>query len=298
MELIAATFVALAVFAFAFVVLRPQRMPADVEQRLARLEHGAAMGREELMDLPFSARVARPIAGRVRAMGRLLLPHGLTQAIQQRLVVAGQPMTVPRFLILQGFLTASSIALLLVFLLSDSSGILLAVQLLSALALNAIPIYWLRIKGANRKRAIRRALPDAVDLTVTTVEAGMGIDGALAAVGQETRGPLGEELRMAMRETTLGSSRREALLRMIDRTRVPELTSFIQALIQAEQTGIPIGQVLRIQAAEMRLKRRQNAEAAAQRAPVKLILVLILLVLPAMLMFVMGPAMMQMADAI
>jgi tight adherence protein C len=297
-ELLAAAFAALAVFALVTVALRARRVPEAVDHRFARLERRDDLAREELMALPFKERVVSPVGERFRNIGAATLPSGLVAGVRHRLLLAGQPMTVTRFFVLQAVMLAMSAFLIILFLLSDSSGLLLLVQLIAAAVLSAIPIYWLRIKAGARRRALLRALPDAVDLMVTTVEAGMGIDGALAAVGRETEGPLGEELRLAIRETTLGRSRREALQRLIERTQVPELSSFIQALIQAEQTGISIGQVLRIQAAEMRLKRRQNAEAMAQKAPVKMILVLILLVLPAMLLFVMGPAMMRMRDAI
>jgi tight adherence protein C len=164
--------------------------------------------------------------------------------------------------------------------------------------LAVVPLYWLRIRVAARKRAILKALPDAVDLVVTTVEAGMSIDGALAEVGSETGGPLGDELRLAVRETALGRSRREALLRVVDRTDVPDLRTFIQSIVQAEQTGIPVGQVLRTQADQLRLKKRQRAEAEAQRAPIKMIVVLVTMVLPSMLIMVMGPALIRMADSL
>ena len=131
---------------------------------------------------------------------------------------------------------------------------------------------------------------------MTTVEAGLGLDAALSEVGHETEGPLGEELRLTVRETTLGRSRRDALTRLIERTDVPELKTFVQAVIQAEQTGIPVGQVLRTQAAQIRLKKRQRAEAEAQRAPVKMVVVLALLVLPAMLLMVIGPAGIRMTE--
>ena len=170
--------------------------------------------------------------------------------------------------------------------------------LVLALLMALVPLYWLRIKFSARKRALVKAFPDAVDLIVTSVEAGLGIEAALSEVGNETRGPLGDELRMAVRETTLGRSRRDSLQRLVDRTGVPEIKAFVQSLIQAEQTGIPIGQVLRTQAGQVRLKRRQRAEADAQRAPIKMILVLVVFVLPSMLLMVMGPAIMRIGDKI
>lgn len=298
MALLAGMFTALAVFMLIVFATRSRRMPENVHARFQQLERGSEMGRDDLLALPFSVRVGTPLSRGVRRIGAAILPAGVIAGTSQRLMLAGAPMTVRAFFTFQAVMLGVSVVLLALFLTSGSSGWLLLTQVAGAVLLALLPSYWLRIKVAARKRTILRALPDAVDLMVTTVEAGMGIDGALSAVGNETPGPLGDELRATVRETTLGQSRREALIRVQHRTQVPELSSFLQALIQAEQTGIPIGQVLRIQADEMRLRRRQMAEAAAQRAPVKMILVVVLLVLPAMLLFVMGPAWMRMRDAL
>ena len=115
-------------------------------------------------------------------------------------------------------------------------------------------------------------------------------------LGAKRRGRSAKSLRLAIRESTLGSSRRDALQRLVERTGVPDLRTFVQAILQAEQTGIPLGPVLRVQAEQIRLKKRQRAETDAQRAPVKMVLVLVLLVLPAMLLTVMGPALMRLGD--
>jgi tight adherence protein C len=222
----------------------------------------------------------------------------MVSSLERRLLVAGEPMSLHALITIE--LVCIALAAVLVFstLSSGATGIRLIATLVFAVLLMLLPLYWLRIKTAARKRALLKAFPDAVDLIVTTVEAGLGIDAALSEVGHETRGPLGEELRLAVRETTLGRSRRDSLQRLVERTQVPEIKSFVQSLIQAEQTGIPIGQVLRTQAGQVRLHKRQRAEADAQRAPVKMVVVLAVLVLPSMLLLIMGPAIMRMADAL
>jgi tight adherence protein C len=298
MDIVAAAATSLAVFVLVLALVRPGRGARALEQRFGNLERGAPLEREDLLALPFGERVATPLARRLARVGSLVFPARVVAALDRRLMLAGRPATVSGFLTLQSILAASGLLLVFMALTTAKSGVMLAAWLGSGVLVALVPIYWLRIKVAARRTAILRALPDAIDLMVTTVEAGMGIDGALHEVGNDTPGPLGEELRQTVRETTLGRSRRDAMQRLVDRTETPELKSFIQSLMQAEQTGIPIGQVLRVQADQMRLRRRQAAESAAQRAPVKMILVLITLVLPAMLMFVMGPAMMRMRDVI
>ena len=297
MVLLAAFAACAAVFVGVYTLVTPEQRKG-VPDRLNRFDRGAQPGRDELLAEPFSTRVGAPLLNRIRTMFAGTLPSSLVRSIEKRLVLAGEPTSLHAFLAVLIAAGAGGVFVIIAGLASASS----AVQALGAIALGlmlaVLPLYWLRIRVAARKKAIVKALPDAVDLVVTTVEAGLALDAALAEVGHETDGPLGEELRLTVRETTLGRSRRDALTRLIDRTQVPELRTFVQAIIQAEQTGIPIGQVLRTQAAQIRLKKRQRAEAEAQRAPVKMVIVLALLVLPAMLLLVIGPAIIRMSEQI
>jgi len=294
---VAALSVAGAVFALVFS-LATGGTPSQVGNRLSRLDRNDPVGRHEQLALPFTARVVTPGLRRLRSMLGALLPGSLVSLAQRKLLIAGEPVSVHAFLTIQAIAAILGAASLIYGLAASSSGMGVMVVIALSAMIALAPIYWLRLRIAGRRNAIVKALPDAVDLLVTTVEAGMAIDAALAEIGAETSGPLGEELRLTVRETTLGRGRREALLRLVDRTDVPELKTFVQALTQAEQTGIPIGQVLRTQAAQIRLKKRQRAEAEAQRAPVKMVVVLVLLVLPSMLMMVMGPALIRMADRV
>lgn len=297
LDFLAAACAFAAVFVTIYTLVTPSSRGA-VPDRLNRYDRSLQPGREEQLAAPFSARVGAPMLSGARNALARLLPSSLVRTIEQRLILAGEPVSLHAFLTFQ----IAMIGLAGLVLLSGIRTMHTAVQALAiiavALLLALLPIYWLRLRVAARKKAILKALPDAVDLIVTTVEAGLGLDAALAEVGRETRGPLGEELRLTVRETTLGRSRRDALARLNERTQVPELRTFVQSIIQAEQTGIPIGQVLRTQAAQIRLKKRQRAETEAQRAPVKMVVVLALLVLPAMLLLVIGPAVIRMSDQI
>lgn len=295
MELIAAITAALAVFVGVFTLVTPGR-PASMTNRLDRLERGERSDRESQLATPFATRVTKPILERARRGAGAVLPASVVSAIERRILVAGDPISLHAFLSVQLAFVCGALFLWFLALSAGPSGVQLVVALVGPPALMLLPLWWLRLRMLGRQKLLVKALPDAVDLIVTTVEAGLAIDAALAEVGRETDGPLGEELRLTVRETTLGRSRRDALTRLIERTQVPELKTFVQSLIQAEQSGIPIGQVLRTQADQVRLKKRQRAEAQAQRAPVKMVVVLVTLVLPSMLLLVMGPAIMRMAE--
>jgi tight adherence protein C len=297
MIVFAALTAALAVFVGVYTLASPAR-PRAIANRLGQWDRESSHDREAMLAAPFATRVGQPVASRVRRFLSRLLPSSMVNGIEARLLQAGEPVALQPFLAMQLAAVGIGVVWIVFGVAGGASGILLLVVLASGLAISVLPLYWLRLKVMARKKAILKALPDAVDLIVTTVEAGLAIDAALAEVGHETRGPLGEELRLTVRETTLGRSRRDALLRLIDRTQVPELKTFVQAIVQAEQTGIPIGQVLRTQAAQIRLKKRQWAESEAQRAPVKMIIVLVVLVLPCMLMMIMGPAIMRIQDTV
>lgn len=294
MELVAAACAAGAVFIGLVTLISSGQ--AAVASRLDRFERNGTTTRDELLAEPFAARVGMPVLERMRTLATRLLPSEWATGLERRLLLAGEPISLHGFLTMW-LLSASAGALVIVLGIAQASGMTsIGAVLLLGLLFAVAPLYWIRLRVAARKRALLKALPDAVDLIVTTVEAGLGLDAALSEVGHETNGPLGEELRLTVRETTLGRSRRDALTRLNERTDVPELKTFVQSIIQAEQTGIPVGQVLRTQAAQIRLKKRQRAETEAQRAPVKMVVVLALLVLPAMLLMVIGPAAMRMAD--
>jgi tight adherence protein C len=142
----------------------------------------------------------------------------------------------------------------------------------------------------NRREQIRRDLPDALDLLTITVEAGLAFDAAMTQVARNTEGPLAEEFYRVLQEIQLGLSRGEALETMSERIDIEELSSFVSAVVQADSLGIPIAQVLRIQAREMRVKRSQRAEEAAMKVPVKILFPLIFCILPSLFIVVMGPA--------
>jgi tight adherence protein C len=170
-------------------------------------------------------------------------------------------------------------------------GILFGVIL--AVLASFIPDVWLDGKAKERQLAIARTLPDALDLLAITVEAGLGLEQALMVVTERLDGPLGDELRRMMREIELGVGRRTALEFLRKRTDVRELSAFIVALLQAEELGMAVGEVLRVQAAQVRLVRRQTARETAAKTPVKILFPVIFTIFPAMFVITIGPGAIQ-----
>jgi tight adherence protein C len=153
-----------------------------------------------------------------------------------------------------------------------------------------LPASWLARKVRERQGAILKDLPDTLDLLAISVEAGMGFEGALAIVCQHFSSPLADEFARTLHEMELGLPRRDAFQNLKRRTEVPELSNLVLALLQADALGIPIGRVLKTQAGEMRLKRRQWAREKAAKLPVKMLFPLILFVFPAIMVVILGPA--------
>jgi tight adherence protein C len=160
-----------------------------------------------------------------------------------------------------------------------------------------IPDAILSRKASERQQELGRALPEALDLLAITVEAGLGLEQAIETVCENLEGPLGDELTRLLREIELGVSRREALAALRSRVAVPELSAFVVALIQADQMGVAVADILKVQAAQVRIKRRQRAREQAAKAPVKILFPVIFGVLPSLFIVTLGPAAISIIDS-
>ncbi|MBA2264645.1 MAG: type II secretion system F family protein, partial [Chloroflexi bacterium] len=152
------------------------------------------------------------------------------------------------------------------------------------------PEFWLSRKGRARSFSMVLQLPDALDLLTISVEAGLGFDAALAKVVEKMEGPLVDEFRQALAEVRMGRTRREALRDVADRADAQPVSNFIGAIIQAEQLGVPIAKVLQIQSNQLRIERRQRAEEAAAKAPVKMLFPMVGCIFPTIFIVILGPA--------
>jgi tight adherence protein C len=155
------------------------------------------------------------------------------------------------------------------------------------------PDYFVSMKARRRRERIRADLPDALDLLAVSVEAGLGFDGAIAKLTEHMDGPLAEEFSLTLGEMRIGESRQDALKRMSDRVEAPELSSFTRAIIQADQLGTSLGRILRVQAADSRLRRQAAAEEKAMKAPIKMLFPTVLFIFPAIFLVILGPAFMN-----
>ncbi len=240
-------------------------------------------------DASFADRVVVPVFALMNRIARRLSPGGVSEKIQSKLDVAGNPpaWTVERVLSLKGF----------GLLLGAAFGYLVgagALGLLLTIACGAggffLPDLLIYNQGTKRQHLLSRALPDSMDLLTISVEAGLGFDAALSQVARNTDGPLAGEFFRVLQEMQIGKSRAEAFRALSERTTVPELRAFVSSLVQADQFGIPVANVLREQSKELRVKRRQVAEEKAQKVPVKIMVPLVIFIFPVIFIIIIGPA--------
>jgi tight adherence protein C len=250
--------------------------------------------RNRELAIPFAKRVVAPLMLRFGRLGGKMTPASVVERLEKELVYAGSPpgWDAERILALKIVGVAGFFILgILLTRLGNLPGIRAVILiLLISFAGWYMPEWILRSRSGKRQHAMQKALPDALDLLSITVEAGLGFDAAVARVARQAGGPLGEEMHRVLQEMQIGKSRSEALRDLADRSTIPELKSFVLAMIQADVFGISVGKVLQVQAHEMRLKRRQRAEEQAQKLPVKIIFPLILCIFPALFVILLGPA--------
>jgi tight adherence protein C len=265
---------------------------SDVRARLEALQRPRTETHQEGPP-PLKERLVQPLIDGVVVWLQRVLPASLLRDLEQRLEQAGNPVTVSGFLTLQLILTGT--LALVPLLLAVAAGLALS-PLVFVLVLVFggvgffLPQVWLRQRVEQRRGQIIKSLPDAFDLITTCVEAGLGLDAALARVAEKIEGPFAEELRRTLREISLGKMRREALRELGERTGVPDIITFVNAVIQAEQMGSSIGTVLRVQSEQLRVRRRQRAEEMAYKAPVKMLFPLVLCIFPTLFIVILGPA--------
>lgn len=251
-------------------------------------------------DESFLHRAVAPFSEKFTALGHRLTRAGTVERIQRRLDIAGNASAWDVNRIVGAKVLALGVLAGLAVLYGLASGASpLRVVALAALIGSfgfVLPNVLLYNAGEKREALIRRELPDAFDLLTISVEAGLGFDAAVMKVARNTHGPLAQEFSRLLQEMQIGVGRMDAMRAMGARSTIKELQSFCHAMVQADQLGVPIGRVLRIQSREMRVKRRQAAEEKAQKVPVKIMVPLVLFILPSLFIVVMGPAAIKMVE--
>ena len=248
----------------------------------------AALGTREQ---PFHERVVGPAVERLAKLVLRIHPKTTVDGVRGRLHAAGLGRTVSP----TGFLAAKAAVgiggLLLGMIFGTVAG---GVGLLLGVALGGVgflaPDFVVGLRARKRRDLIRAQLPDALDLLAVSVEAGLGFDGALSKLTDNMDGPLTEEFGLTLNEIRIGESRQDALKKLSERCDTPEVSGFSRAIIQAEQLGISLGRILRVQATDTRLRRQAAAEEKAMKAPIKMLFPTVLFIFPAMFLVILGPA--------
>jgi tight adherence protein C len=287
-----------AVFALiAWVGVATARVQQTTAERLATYGR-APQTREDELARPFAERAFAPIILGLGGLARRFTPQGYLEKTERRLIMAGRPGNVDAtaFTVYKILLTLGGLFLWF-FVQGNLEGATRWIVLILLLVLGFFgPEAWLSRKLGERRLAMQRALPDVLDLLVISVEAGLGFDSALGRVVETVEGPLSDEFGRMLNETRVGVSRREAMRHVMDRSDLDELRSFLLAMLQADAFGVSIARVLRVQADEMRVKRRQRAQEKAFAAPVKLVFPLVFCIFPSLFIILLGPAAIQIVE--
>jgi tight adherence protein C len=284
------------------------RDSSDVDPLEERLAEYAARGEitnlEEIeLSQPLTERVIFPIARKLGSLAIRFTPQNAIQQTARKLEMAGNPGGLDPTIFWALRMVGLSLGAVLFFVATiapegsflKGRGLMIGVP---AAALGFfIPELWLGGRISKRQNNVRKSMPDALDLLTICVEAGLGFDGAMAKVFDKWDNEVALAFGRVIREIQLGKLRREALKDMADRLGVPEMTSFVAAVIQSEQLGVSLAKVLRIQADQMRIKRRQLAEEAAHKAPIKMLIPMAILIFPSICIVLMTPAVLMLMQS-
>jgi tight adherence protein C len=250
----------------------------------------AALGEHET---PFAERVVAPAKDKLARLVLKVHPKTTTDSVRSKLLAAGLGRTVSP----TGFLAAKAAVAIGGFFLgglfggtaSGGTGAFVFGLIFAALGFLA-PDFVVGAKARKRRDSIKAQLPDALDLLAVSVEAGLGFDGAISKLTDNMEGPLTEEFGLTLNEIRIGESRQDALKKLSERCDTPEVSGFVRAIVQADQLGISLGRILRVQATDSRLRRQAAAEEKAMKAPIKMLFPTVLFIFPAMFLVILGPA--------
>lgn len=299
--IIAGGTIALAVFLLADVATLPAReRTSSIRRAVGYGKRRALTSRSVLDDETFTDRALLPMkTGLARAVLRIS-PRSSVETVTNKLMRAGLSRKVSptsylaskALLALGGFLGGQVVAGVVGA--NGSKSLLLSIGI--ALVGFVLPDVAVTLKSRTRKEILRAELPDALDLLAVSVEAGLGFDGAIWKLTEHMEGPLADEFALALGEMRIGESRQNALTKMMKRVETPEFSAFVRAIIQADQLGISLGRILKVQATDTRTRRQLAAEERAMKAPIKMLFPTVLFIFPAMFIIILGPAFMNLLE--
>jgi tight adherence protein C len=280
----------------AYFLAEAATLPA--RQRAVAVRRAASYGRFRFTSRDdgehFRERVLIPLRNRLAAGVLRLNPRMTVEAVSAKLLAAGmnRRVTATGFLAFKAVTAVSGLVLgaLLGGSMAGPGAAMLFGLSLAALGFIA-PDFVVSSRARKRRDEVKSQLPDALDLLMISVEAGLGFDGAVGKLTEHMDGALAEEFALTLNEMRIGESRPEALRRLTDRVDTPEVSAFTRAIIQSDQLGMSLGRILRVQAADSRLRRQSAAEEKAMKAPIKMLFPTVLFIFPAMFIVILGPAM-------
>jgi len=276
------------------VGMRSSSQPDAIGDRLSQFTERTMTLEELELQQPFSQRVLLPLTRSILAKLGQYGPRQSAERLRISLAQAGNPGNLTPTMFSGIRMALAAILLVVVGAVTFMQRLpLIEMLMYSAIAAGMgylLPGIWLGQQIKKRKKAIVKALPDALDLLCICVEAGLSFDQAMQRLIEKWDDPLSREFRRVLSDTRLGRPRRDAMKDMIDRCGVDDVQTFIGAVIQAEQLGVSIGRILRIQSDQMRIRRRQRAEEEAHKAPIKMLFPMVFLIFPSLFVVILGPA--------
>jgi len=294
--------VALGIFAFFIRIGMPRQDAVSIEERLSQFAERPKTLEELELEQPFNERVIKPIVAGLTSFASKLTPSQSAEKLRNQLVLAGNPynMQASEFTGLRlicAVILGGLFFLVGLFIMQLEGVQLIGIPLVGAVIGYLSPSFWLGRRIKARKKAIMKILPDAIDLMTISVEAGLAFDGAMQRVADKWDNSLSHEFQRAISEMRVGKTKRDALREIVVRTGVPDLSTFVASVIQADQLGVSISKVLRIQSEQLRIRRRQRAEEQAHKAPILMMIPMVFLIFPATYIVILGPSVPKMIQA-
>lgn len=259
------------------------------------------MEKDSDLEKPISERIIKPFVEKIGKNLIKIAPKEIVSALEKRILSAGTPFgfSAKDWINLEAGVSLIYLIFVIIFSFAFNLGFsnTFVFVLLGCAVVFLLPILLLNQKAVERKTKLLKDLPDVLDLLTVSVEAGLGFDGALAKVVEKMPGPLGHEFGNVLQEVKMGRQRKDALRGFCDRVNIPDLTAFASAVIQAEQLGVSIGKILRIQSEQMRMKRRQRAQEKAMKAPIKMMIPMVIFIFPTIFGVLLGPAIIKVIES-
>lgn len=255
----------------------------------------------ERLEGSFADRIIRPMLGKANSFLGRITPRYYYDQLERRIKEAGSPkgITVGGIVLFQMLFASASFGLAAYLRLAGDMPLIKVMVILCSLIglMDILPKFYLKHRIVLRQKEIERSLPDVLDLLTVSIEAGLSFDGAVAKLVEKMSGVLVEEFSIVLKEMKVGVSKRDAFKSLVERVPVPSLVTFVGSIIQADQLGVSIGNVLRIQSSLVRQKRRQKTQENAMKAPIKMLLPMVIFIMPTIFIVILGPMLIQFMQA-